>query len=86
MREPVLRLRTEAQDHRVEVAELRELVKKTQVEIAQALGVTQPSVSEMEKRGKDLKLSSLNRYVKAAGGKLRLYIELPNGIRYAFSF
>lgn len=69
----------------IHLAELRELVQKTQVEIAQTLGIKQPTVAEMEKRGRDLKLSSLKRYVEATGGKLRLDIELPNGTHYGFS-
>lgn len=39
----------------------------------------------MEKRGRDLKLSSLKRYVEATGAKLHLEIELPDGTRYDFS-
>jgi DNA-binding XRE family transcriptional regulator len=69
----------------IHLAELRELVKKTQVEVAQSLGIKQPTVAEMEKRGRDLKLSSLKRYIEATGGKLRLDIELPNGTHYGFS-
>ena len=69
----------------IHLAELRELVQKTQVEIAQTLGIKQPTVAEMEKRGRDLKLSSLKRYVEATGGKLRLDVELPNGTHYGFS-
>lgn len=69
----------------IHLAELRELVQKTQVEIAQVLGIKQPTVAEIEKRGRDLKLSSLKRYVEATGGKLRLDIELPNGTHYGFS-
>lgn len=69
----------------IHLAELRELVQKTQVEVAQTLGIKQPTVAEMEKRGRDLKLSSLKRYVEATGGKLRLDVELPNGTHYGFS-
>lgn len=69
----------------IHLAELREHVQKTQVEIAQNLGVKQPSVAEMEKAGRDLKLSSLKRYVEATGGKLRLDIELPDGTHFGFS-
>ena len=68
----------------IHLAELREKVKKTQVEMAQALGIKQPTVAGMEKRGRDLKLSSLKRYVEAAGGKLRLEVELPDGSHYGF--
>ncbi len=56
----------------IHLAELREKVQKTQVEMAQALGVRHPTVAGMEKPGRDLKLSTLKRYVEATGGKLRL--------------
>ncbi|NEF70967.1 transcriptional regulator, partial [Staphylococcus aureus] len=49
------------------------------------LGVRQPTVSEMEKPGRDLKLSSIKRYVEASGGKLRLDVELPDGTHYGFA-
>ena len=60
-------------------------MQKTQVDVAQVLGIKQPTVAEMEKPGRDLKLSSLKRYVEATGGKLRLDIELPDGTHYGFS-
>lgn len=69
----------------IHLAELREKVQKTQVEMAQALGIRQPTVAGMEKPGRDLKLSTLKRYVEATGGKLRLDIELPDGSHYAFT-
>lgn len=68
----------------IHLAELRERVQKTQVEMAQALGIRQPTVAGMEKPGRDLKLSTLKRYVEAAGGTLRLDVELPDGSHYAF--
>lgn len=79
------RAKAEAMLLNIHLAELREHVRKTQVEMAQNLGVKQPSVAEMEKAGRDLKLSSLKRYVEATGGKLRLDIELPDGTHYGFS-
>ncbi|WP_323840144.1 helix-turn-helix domain-containing protein [Photorhabdus africana] len=69
----------------IHLADLRERVQKTQGEIALALGIKQPTVSDMEKLGRDLKLSSLKRYVEATGSKLRLDIELPDGTHYRFS-
>ncbi|HBC82458.1 helix-turn-helix domain-containing protein [Pseudescherichia vulneris] len=69
----------------IHLAELREKVQKTQVEMAQALGISQPTVAGMEKQGRDLKLSTLKRYVEATGGKLRLDIELPDGSHYGFA-
>lgn len=52
--------------------------------MAQALGIKQPTVAGMEKPGRDLKLSTLKRYVEATGGKLRLDVELPDGFHYGF--
>ena len=69
----------------IHLAELREKVQKTQVEMAQALGIRQPTVASMEKQGRDLKLSTLKRYVEAAGGKLRLDVELPDGSHFGFA-
>jgi DNA-binding XRE family transcriptional regulator len=69
----------------IHLAELRELVQKTQVDLANVLGIKQPTIAEMEKPGRDLKLSSLKRYVEATGGKLRLDVELPDGTHYGFA-
>ncbi|HDX8371662.1 TPA: XRE family transcriptional regulator [Aeromonas dhakensis] len=68
----------------INLAELRERVCMTQGDIALALGVTQPTVSLLEKPGRDLKVSSLKRYVEASGGKLRLDVELPDGTHFGF--
>ena len=69
----------------IHLSELRELVQKTQVDVAQLLDIKQPTVAVMEKPGRDLKLSSLKRYIEAIGGRLRLDIELPDGTHYGFS-
>jgi hypothetical protein len=69
----------------IHLAELRERVQKTQVDVAQLLDIKQPTVAGMEKPGHDLKLSSLKRYIEAIGGKLRLDVELPDGTHYGFS-
>jgi hypothetical protein len=39
----------------------------------------------MEKAGRDIKLSTLKRYVEAAGGKLRVEVDLPDGSHYGFA-
>ena len=69
----------------IRLAEVRERNNKTQVEIAEVLGVKQPTVAGMEKLGRDLKLSSLKRYIEATGSKLRLEIELADGNRCGFA-
>ncbi|GAA3972256.1 helix-turn-helix transcriptional regulator [Allohahella marinimesophila] len=68
----------------IHLAELRSLVNKTQADLAQALGVKQPSIAGMEKAGQNLKLITLKRYVEAAGCKARLEIELPDGRHHGF--
>ena len=69
----------------IHLAELRTLVEKTQTEVAEALGVRQPTVAGLERSGQDLRLSSLKRYVEALGGKVSVDIELPDGQHHIFS-
>ncbi|HEU4968870.1 XRE family transcriptional regulator [Sphingomonas sp.] len=55
---------------------LRQLAELSQEEMAAVLKIKQPSVHKIEKQT-DLYLSTLRRYVEAAGGKLELRVELP---------
>ncbi len=55
---------------------LRLLAKRSQDQIAQGLGVKQPAVLKMEQQT-DLYLSTLRRFVEAAGGTLELRVTLP---------
>ena len=55
---------------------LRKLAARSQDQLAQSLGVKQPSVLKIE-RQTDLYLSTLRRFVEAAGGTLELRVELP---------
>jgi DNA-binding XRE family transcriptional regulator len=57
--------------------ELRHSRKLTQVTMAKKLGITQDSVSRLEKRS-DLLLSTLRRTVEAMGGNLSLVAEFPD--------
>ena len=57
--------------------ELRQARKLTQVRMAKALGITQDSVSRLEKRS-DLLLSTLRKTVEAMGGNLSLVAEFPD--------
>lgn len=66
------------------LAKVRELLNKTQQEIAEAMGVQQPTVASLES-SRDLKLSSLKRYAEAAGGKVRISVEMANGEGYVFT-
>jgi DNA-binding XRE family transcriptional regulator len=57
--------------------ELRTARQLTQVRMAKALGITQDSVSRLERRS-DLLLSTLRRTVQAMGGNLSLVAEFPD--------
>jgi transcriptional regulator with XRE-family HTH domain len=57
--------------------ELRHARKLTQVRMAKALGITQDSVSRLEKRS-NLLLSTLRKTVEAMGGNLSLVAEFPD--------
>jgi len=57
--------------------ELRRARKLTQVRMAKALGITQDSVSRLEKRS-DLLLSTLRKTLKAMGGNLSLIAKFPD--------
>jgi len=64
--------------------ELRHARKLTQVKMAKTLGVTQDSVSRLEKRT-DLLLSTLRKTVEAMGGNLSLIAEFPDRAPVALS-
>src|SRR5690348_4271376 len=57
--------------------ELRRARKLTQVNVARALGITQDSVSRLEKRS-DILLSTLRKTVRVMGGSLSLVAEFPD--------
>jgi transcriptional regulator with XRE-family HTH domain len=57
--------------------DLRKARKLTQACVAKTLGITQDSVSRLEKRS-DLLLSTLRKTVKAMGGDVRIIAEFPD--------
>jgi len=57
--------------------QLRRARKLTQTRLAKKLGVTQDSISRIEKRT-DLLLSTLRGYVEAMGGSLSIVAEFPD--------
>ena len=65
-------------DHADSLADVRKAMSKTQSEIARELGVGQVAVAQMEKRS-DLLLSTLQRYVRAAGAELSVVIRTKQG-------
>ena len=69
----------------INLTELRQLLEKTQTDMATAMGVTQPTIAGIEKPGNDMKLSSLKKYIEALGGKLNINIETPDGKNFGFT-
>lgn len=55
---------------------LRLLAERSQEQLAETLGIKQPAIAKMERQA-DLYLSTLRRFVEAAGGRLELRVELP---------
>jgi DNA-binding XRE family transcriptional regulator len=55
---------------------VRKLAGKTQEQVAEALGVKQPSVQKMERQA-DFYVSTLRRFVEAAGGSVEIRVILP---------
>jgi DNA-binding XRE family transcriptional regulator len=56
---------------------LRALTEMSQKDMALVLGIKPPSVCKMEKQA-DIYLSTLRKFVEAAGGRLELRVILPN--------
>ena len=56
------------------LSELRRRIGRSQAEIANATGTTQSAISRMEHQS-DMHVSTLNEYVGALGGRLRLIVE-----------
>ena len=60
------------------LAEIRKSVGLTQEELADQLGIKQPTLSKLESQ-KDMQVSTLRRLVRALGGELELIAHLPGG-------
>lgn len=58
--------------------ELREAQEITQVHLARILNVNQAAVSKLERRA-DMYVSTLQDFIKAMGGELKIMAEFPDG-------
>ena len=79
---PERRARIEAEADRLHaeyqtLKDLRKARELTQARLAEALGIRQATVAQLEKRS-DLMISTLRSYVEAMGGRLRLTVEFPD--------
>ena len=72
------RLARDMIEHADSLGDIRKAMSKTQTDIARVLGVGQVAVAQLEKRS-DLLLSTLQRYVRAAGAELSLVVHTARG-------
>lgn len=66
------------------LADIRKAVGRTQVEVAQALGVKQNAISQLEQRS-DTYLSTFKRFLAGMGMHLELSVVTAEGTRVALS-
>lgn len=80
--EDVARVRRDMEDadrtYAMDLAALRQAADLTQVELARKLGVSQAAVSRIE-QPHDLLLSTLNAYLQAVGGHVRVIVQFTDG-------
>jgi DNA-binding transcriptional regulator YiaG len=78
----VARVRRDMEDadrtYAMGLAALRQAAELTQVELARKLGVSQAAVSRIE-QPHDLLLSTLNAYLQAVGGRVRVVVQFADG-------
>ena len=60
------------------LSEIRRHAGVTQQKLAKSLGVRQPTLSRLESQD-DMQISTLQRIVKALGGRLEIIAKLPDG-------
>jgi DNA-binding XRE family transcriptional regulator len=70
------RRRREEEGKGESLAQARGHAGLTQAEVGRRMGISQSDVSKLERRS-DARLSTLDGYARALGGRLRLFIQLP---------
>lgn len=61
------------------LADIRKMMGLTQKELAVALGISQPAVSEQEKKT-DMEIGTLSRMIEGMGGELEINAVMPGGV------
>lgn len=67
------------------LAELRKCSGLTQQQLADILGISQPSISEREKQ-EDMEIGTLAKMIEAMGGRLEINAVMPGGIVHLTQF
>ena len=60
------------------LSEIRQTAGMSQQQVAEALGMKQPSLSKLEKQS-DMQISTLRKIVTALGGELEVLARFPKG-------
>lgn len=60
------------------LSEMREMTGKSQRQVAEVLGIKQPSLSKLEHQD-DMQISTLQKIVQALGGELEMFVRFPKG-------
>ncbi len=60
------------------ISEIRREAGFTQEQVAELLGIRQPSLSKLESQD-DMQISTLRRIVNALGGELEIIAHMPTG-------
>jgi transcriptional regulator with XRE-family HTH domain len=58
------------------LSEIRKVAGKSQSELAELLGIKQPSLSKLESQD-DMQISTLKRIVEALGGEIQIIAQFP---------
>ncbi len=69
----------------MKLGELRKARRLSQAQIAASLGLSQGDVSKMERRA-ELYVSTLRRFIEAAGGELEIIAKFPDTAPIALEF
>jgi transcriptional regulator with XRE-family HTH domain len=70
---------------KMKLGELRKARRLSQAQIAESLGLSQGDVSKMERRA-ELYVSTLRRFIEAAGGELEVIARFPDAAPIALDF
>lgn len=62
-----------------------EELRISQKELAETLGIKQPSLPAIKNCGNDPKISIMKKYIKAMGDKFRIDVELPTEKHMGFN-
>lgn len=67
------------------LTQIRNDLNMSQTELAEAIGISRPAVSKMEKMKQNIGILTLKKYIEALGGQLSLQVRMPMGDLRSYS-